>query len=1654
MSRVDKKKVTGAVISKLEELSALLDTELEITANLPLNEVDDELSQMGLDPNQPLPPRMIHLISTLNSQQDTEQAVEPPKATTAVRILAPSFVQVLRERAEATPEARAYTFLTGGEETDSLTFARLERRARAVASRLQQLKAGGERALLLYPPGLDYVAAFYGCLMAGAVAVPAYPPRMNRNLQRLEAILEDAAPRVVLTTEAVYRQLSRRFDESPHLKRLGWVVTDEVADAEAEGWTDPNVGPDTLAFLQYTSASTSKPKGVMVSHGNLLHNQVLMREAVQHTTETVSVSWLPLFHDMGLISVVLASLYNGFPCHLMSPVDFLKRPRVWLEAITRYNATFSGSPDFGFQLCVDRISPQEREGLDLSSWRVAFNGSEPIRAETLENFVKAFAPYGFKPESMFTSYGLAEHTLFAAGRFFRGAQTFSRKSLEEHRPRPAEAGQLARLVSCGTTAPPDTRLVIADPRTRRRCAEGEIGEIWLASQSVAQGYWNKPEQSERDFRARLLDGDGPFLRTGDLGFLHGGEMFITGRSKDLITIRGRNIIPQDIEQTVEHCDAAIRPAFVAAVSVEADGAERLVVAAEVRREVRHSADWESLMGRIRAAVASEYAVDVSAVVLLRPNTLPKTSSGKTQRAKLRQHFIEGTLDALAEWRDEAVFGRGVAPLPAGHGWGPERVEGWLAGRIAAHAKLAPERVNRDRALHFYGVDSVIAAALVYEIEETFGLSVDLDHLFRDEPTVRQFARRILRETKAGQRAPRLKEPEQVVRASVSVGMAAPAPAQDAVKPRQEHSFETSVKLEPERPSAQMAMDKTFVRGEGSWLWDAEGRRYLDFFTQDGTLPFGFNPPRIWAALNAVREAGEPTLIKSSSLLAAGELARRLLAAAPPGMKYVIFTGSGAEAVEAAIKLCRSTTGRHNVLATSNSSHGEASSAPVAGFDFVPYGDSDALRRALSTKRYAGFIVEPVQGEGGIVEPPTGYLRFARKMCRETGTLFVADEIQTGLGRTGSMFVCGALGITPDVLTVAKALGGGLVPIGACLSTAAAYNEEFALRHTSTFAGNTLACRAGIALLDVLEENDHALISRVAENGARLKESLLDLQRRFPDLIGDVRGRGYLLGLRFSLDRHYVNDGLLGYLGEQEEFPLLVASHLLHSEGVCVGGTPRHGGVLLIEPPLTATWDECLYLLRALERVLLRLERRDLSVLTAHITGLELPAVDSETPITETFIGGRGKRQLYVEPRSDDGRFAFLVHPLAWKDYAVLDSKLAVLSDDQLATLSTTIADIFAPMVVGETRIVGANGKAAYGEFILIPRRAEELKALSHGQAVDEIMAAVRLGQQRGAKIVGLGAYTSVITNGGLSLKGASTPPLTTGNSYTAVATRQTVRLAAEERGLQLPRRTVAVVGAGGAIGQALSILLSADVGRLILLGNPAYPEESRQRLLKVAGRIVWSADMLRRGAMFGHGSVASWVTELDLPLPSRLDGAALMRLGEKLIERTGSVIVSTDHAALLPHADVVVCCANTTERLVRNELLRPSAIVCDASHPSILDIEVSAERPDVMVLDGGVVRLPGGSVLGFNAAIAEGRAYACMAETMMLAMDQRYRDASLGYDLPLEQVLEMGLLADELGFQPVLERKGGIGKGEVSGGLMEVADIGNVSVESVGQSDR
>ncbi|HEU5348410.1 MAG TPA: fatty acyl-AMP ligase, partial [Ktedonobacterales bacterium] len=502
----------------------------------------------------------------------------PSSATLSRRTL----VDILRWRAEHQPDRIAYTFLLDGEtREDHLTFRELDRRARAIAARLQSLGAAGERALLLFPPGLDYVAAFFGCLYAGTIAVPAYPPPPNKPMPRIQAIVSDAQARFALATAQMFASVRLRLAQHPDLAVLQWLATDDLADPDPDAWRRPKITSETLAFLQYTSGSTAVPKGVMVSHGNIMHNERVIEALCHHTDASDIVCWLPMYHDMGLIGNVLQALYLGSRCVLMSPVAFLQKPVRWLQAVSRYRAHTSGGPNFAFDLCASKITPEQAADLDLSHWKVAFSGAEPIHPATLQRFGDAFAPYGLRPEALYPCYGLAEATLMVCGGqpdSLPVVRSFQRAALAHHRVVAADAAsdgsEAQALVSSGRTAL-EQRVTIVDPDTLVPCPPGQVGEIWISGRSVARGYWQRPEQTAETFRARLAEfPDATFLRTGDLGFLDEGELFITGRLKDLIIIRGTNYYPQDIELTAEQSHASLRPGASAAFSIEVADEER------------------------------------------------------------------------------------------------------------------------------------------------------------------------------------------------------------------------------------------------------------------------------------------------------------------------------------------------------------------------------------------------------------------------------------------------------------------------------------------------------------------------------------------------------------------------------------------------------------------------------------------------------------------------------------------------------------------------------------------------------------------------------------------------------------------------------------------------------------------------------------------------------------------------------------------------------------------------------------------------------------------------------------------------------------------------------------------------------------------------
>jgi len=653
-----------------------------------------------------------------------------------------TLVELLKWRSSIGCGGPAYSYLVDGETQEvSISYEELDRQARAIAASLQSVAGSGEHALLLYPPGLDFIAGFFGCLYAGLVAIPAYPPdpaRLNRSLPRLQAIVADSRLTVALTTTSLLSMAAPLFAQADDLKRLKWLTTNDIQKGVEDSLQERPIGADSLAFLQYTSGSTGAPKGVMLTHRNLLHNAGLVYHAFEHRSEDKYLSWLPTFHDMGFMAGVLQPLYGGFQVILMSPISFLQRPARWLKAISRYKATTSGGPNFAYDLCVRKIDQQERARLDLSNWAIAFNGAEPIRPDTLERFARAFEPAGFRREALYPCFGLAEATLIVSGGKRDGApviKTLKASALENNEVVEAspQSDDTRSLVGCGTTLP-GQNIVCVNPESLTPCLPTQVGEICVSGPSVAKGYWNRPDETKERFRAHISGmGEGPFLRTGDLGFLQDGELFITGRLKDLIIIRGLNHYPQDIEASVERCDKALRAGCGAAFSVEVDGEERLVIVQEV--EVAQPLDFQHLIEVIRRAVADHHELQAQAVVLIKPGTIPKTSSGKIQRHACRAGFFESTLEEVARnvLDDPAPAARSdsfirKALLAVDGNKREDLLEAYLREQVAKTLGVATSRIKTTQPLTAYGLDSLMAIELNHSITSDLGATVSLASL--------------------------------------------------------------------------------------------------------------------------------------------------------------------------------------------------------------------------------------------------------------------------------------------------------------------------------------------------------------------------------------------------------------------------------------------------------------------------------------------------------------------------------------------------------------------------------------------------------------------------------------------------------------------------------------------------------------------------------------------------------------------------------------------------------------------------------------------------------------------------------------------------------------------------------------------------------------
>ena len=569
----------------------------------------------------------------------------------------PSHVDLIRRLihwASDRPNAIPFRFLTDGEAGQkTITFAGLDQEARTIAADLQRRNLAGERAMLLYSPGLEFIAGLFGCWYAGVTAVPVYPPRRNRNMLRIQAIADNARARAALTTGDVLDRLDWLADESPILKGLTWIATDRINDQDHSGWTEIDPDGERLALLQYTSGSTGAPKGVMLTHANIMHNCQLISHAFHAHEDTTAMSWLPAYHDMGLIGGILTNCLQGQTTILMSPMAFLQKPVRWLRAITDFRVNISGGPNFAYDLCTKRISEEHLADLDLSSWKVAYNGAEPVRASTLDRFRNKFSQIGFRAETFYPCYGMAESTLMITGGDpWQQApeQAFNAAELAARRVEAVSSNSLsARILVGNGKRLPDEEILIVDPDTLEPLPPERVGEIWVHSQSVGKGYFNDTAGTAQTFQARpkSYQGEKCFLRTGDLGFFYDQELFVTGRLKDLIIIRGVNHYPQDIELTVECSSERVRSGAAAAFAVDDNGQEQLVVVCEVERLAVN--DWNTIIGNIRRNVSGHHSLAPDVVILVRSGSIPKTSSGKIQRHACREQFLENSLVCLAEY---------------------------------------------------------------------------------------------------------------------------------------------------------------------------------------------------------------------------------------------------------------------------------------------------------------------------------------------------------------------------------------------------------------------------------------------------------------------------------------------------------------------------------------------------------------------------------------------------------------------------------------------------------------------------------------------------------------------------------------------------------------------------------------------------------------------------------------------------------------------------------------------------------------------------------------------------------------------------------------------------------------------------------------------
>ncbi|ADG82307.1 aminotransferase class III-fold pyridoxal phosphate-dependent enzyme [Thermincola potens] len=846
------------------------------------------------------------------------------------------------------------------------------------------------------------------------------------------------------------------------------------------------------------------------------------------------------------------------------------------------------------------------------------------------------------------------------------------------------------------------------------------------------------------------------------------------------------------------------------------------------------------------------------------------------------------------------------------------------------------------------------------------------------------------------------------------------------------------------------LDVAYVKGEGVYLYDQAGNKYLDFIAQYGAVPFGYNPPEIVAAAQKYFDLSLPSMVQPSIPIKAVELAEMLLQLAPGKMAQATFCQSGAEAVEVAIKLARSTTGKPKILSTKNSFHGKTMGAlsatgrdvyqkpfftPVPGFEHIPFGDLDMLENKMRSegKQIAAFLVEPIQGEGGIIVPPEGYLKNAEIICRKYGVLLVVDEVQTGLGRTGELFACDREGVEPDILLLSKALGGGLVPLGVCLSNKQAWNKEFGRLHSSTFANNNFTCAIGLAVLNKLLENDRQLIKNAKKAGNYLLKNLENTNRQYPGVIKEIRGRGLMLGLEFN-----GFDGSesfsMKYLAEQGGFSPLLAGYLLNIHKIRVAPFLNNPMTMRLQPSLTIAADEINTALHGLEQVVKALYYQDHCELYSYIIGKEPGPIRDFRSERKAVKGS----ELLPEEKPTE-KFAFLIHYPSSEDVIKNNPSFKKASKDNLEKLLDWEASLDAEpdVVVHLPAFKSKAGKIAEGWLIGIPYSGRHLMEMPRKDALKVLNAALDKAKALGAGIVGLGAFTSVVSRGGSDLQGKGIA-VTSGNSYTIATAFDALIEGARLMGIDPAESTGCIIGATGSIGRVCAILLAEEVDKLILVGNPEKEKTSLRRMEQLADELYTRAFreiLAYKGKVAKIKGIAKWLkgfldrkrkddpevwNKLLTALENQgfsINGYIHENLAAKGKYSNPPVKITVNIKQALLQSDLIISASNSTNHLIGPGHLKPGSVICDVARPPDVSEAVLEQRKDVLVIEGGLVQYPDDICFGQNMGYEPGVNLACLSETMLLALEGTYKDFSIGLTIPVENVYYLRELAQRHGFK-------------------------------------